>query len=965
MKTCFKVVCLLFIPLVFTFAQADFPACTNRNQPTCRCATAPVICSIDELNGAVLRMSTFQHAADGPNPLCPSTQSVPNNPSWLGFTAWCTDLTLRFVLSNCRQARSGLTWTNGVQVAAYSACGPPNNQYQNIGCLVDANTVCCTGLNCNPPNNLTLSLNNLIIGEVYYLLVDGCGGASCDVGIQVVNACGRERILPWPAPLSGPDTLCSADEVASLFVQAPQPGLTYSWYVNNDLFSRSMSNQVVVNNLMPGLNRVCVDASKEPCVLESDPPLPLCKDIWVADIQAISPPEQFICEGDSLSFHGSNYSGGTYTVVLQTEYGCDSTVQLLVNEVRSDTMQLGTLRICSGDSVFVGQQWIRDAGDYQFALTKASAPFCDSVLVFSIIELNIGIIEDISVPCFTAPVPVSYSVSVPIDELDLVLLDSFGQILQINGDLLLPSPGIYRIQVVDRVTGCSFFSNWFELKDESNYPELSWRAPEGLMLTCAKASLELVLDPQQGVNVLWEGSFGQLEGNTLMVTNSGVIIVSVLDTVSGCLIKDTITIVQDTVKPEFYIETEGNINCIDSVVTLQLIWKDTSSNLQIQWFDNEENLFLSNVEIAEITIGGFYRVVVTNLITGCNWTDSLDVSDLRVYPSIALNGQFFISCAQDSAFVFLNTNIPDPRISWFLNGIELSDILDKTTAVLVRPGSYLVEVTDGSNFCSASLSFEIEDRVIFPDLNQLIIDSPTCPGDSGQISWQEGEEWKVLINGLLLSGSTFALNESGTYLLQITNAYGCIRDTAVIVSLPDPLELFLPENLTLEFGDVARLNPLVNRLPEQITLLEWEPPTFLSCSDCIDPLADPTRNIRYVFWVTDTFGCKQSASIQLIVSIDSQIFVPSAFTPNGDGLNDILRVFASRNVIEIKHFEVFDRWGNTLFIEENFKPGEDNTGWNGTFKGMAVDSGVFTYRLVAKLADGEHIMKAGEVTLIR
>ena len=104
-------------------------------------------------------MSSYQHPWDGPTPLCPgANNTVPNNPTWFAFTAWCTDLTLEVILSNCVQNGGAI----GVQIAIYEDCTFNNA----VACNVAAN-------DCNT-NNKTLTMTGLNIGDVYYFLVDGC-----------------------------------------------------------------------------------------------------------------------------------------------------------------------------------------------------------------------------------------------------------------------------------------------------------------------------------------------------------------------------------------------------------------------------------------------------------------------------------------------------------------------------------------------------------------------------------------------------------------------------------------------------------------------------------------------------------------------------------------------------------------------------------------------------------------------
>ena len=124
---------LLTILVIFTLAITDLWAqCTNGNQPECTCATAPVLCSVDELDNYVFSMSSYQHPWDGPTPLCNgASNSVPNNPTWFAFTAWCTDLTLNASFSNCTAVGGSI----GVQIAIFGDC----NFQEQVACNVAPN----------------------------------------------------------------------------------------------------------------------------------------------------------------------------------------------------------------------------------------------------------------------------------------------------------------------------------------------------------------------------------------------------------------------------------------------------------------------------------------------------------------------------------------------------------------------------------------------------------------------------------------------------------------------------------------------------------------------------------------------------------------------------------------------------------------------------------------------------------
>jgi len=91
---------------------------------------------------------------------------------------------------------------------------------------------------------------------------------------------------------------------------------------------------------------------------------------------------------------------------------------------------------------------------------------------------------------------------------------------------------------------------------------------------------------------------------------------------------------------------------------------------------------------------------------------------------------------------------------------------------------------------------------------------------------------------------------------------------------------------------------------------------------------------------------------------DKKIFVPTAFTPNSNGVNDKLRPLG--NLSSIEYFRVFNRWGSMLF-----QTNESGAGWDGKYKGIDQPSDTYTWMLSGKSADGESLKISGKTFLIR
>jgi gliding motility-associated-like protein len=141
----------------------------------------------------------------------------------------------------------------------------------------------------------------------------------------------------------------------------------------------------------------------------------------------------------------------------------------------------------------------------------------------------------------------------------------------------------------------------------------------------------------------------------------------------------------------------------------------------------------------------------------------------------------------------------------------------------------------------------------------------------------------------------------------------------------------------------------------------WSPSTNLSCVNCPNPIASPDTTTTYCVKGITESGCIDSSCITITVDgklTCQTIYVPDAFSPNGDGVNDIESVFGDC-IAEIQ-FMIFDRWGEKVF--EANTPGES---WDGTYKGRLMNTAVFVYYLKATLTTGEEISQKGNISLIR
>jgi len=105
------------------------------------------------------------------------------------------------------------------------------------------------------------------------------------------------------------------------------------------------------------------------------------------------------------------------------------------------------------------------------------------------------------------------------------------------------------------------------------------------------------------------------------------------------------------------------------------------------------------------------------------------------------------------------------------------------------------------------------------------------------------------------------------------------------------------------------------------------------------------------------------------VSITSKgtrdLYIPTVFSPNDDGFNDIFYVYGDQAVEEIENFRIYDRWGTLVFDAAHFAPGSSGVGWDGKYRGRPMPAGVYLYSLMVRFTDQSRRLYSGDVTLLR
>jgi gliding motility-associated-like protein len=274
----------------------------------------------------------------------------------------------------------------------------------------------------------------------------------------------------------------------------------------------------------------------------------------------------------------------------------------------------------------------------------------------------------------------------------------------------------------------------------------------------------------------------------------------------------------------------------------------------------------------------------------------------------------------------------------------------------------VVLASDGS-ICVPCMGTEVDDIEAVIDVTD-----ESCPEDNnGSIVIDEvlgGQPPYVFaFNSETFSMESQYLNLApGTYSLLIQDNNGCETQQDITINAASTLVLELGEDETINLGDSIQLTVST---AISIDTVEWGAEESLSCLGCLEPFASPTTSTTYTLTVVDENGCTVSDQITINVNRTRMVYIPSAFSPNDDGVNDRFLIYSGAGVRSVRSFAVYNKWGGELFSASDFQPNDIQFAWDGTFQGERQGPGVYVYYAEIEFVDGETEVVSGEVLLLR
>lgn len=630
-------------------AQCNFPS-----PPSWNCSNAPIICQLD---GYCSTTPDIPNIIDQPNTFCGSPQNV----QWIAFIADTTSIILDIEVGTCIGTSSG----NGMQVLVFSECEGSWPTVSN--CLYQI----------FPNSTSQLLMNNLVVGDIYYMMIDGFSGDVCDYTIHEVQG------------------------------------------------STNMSSSINIPDAGPDQTFICT---------------PITLDGSNSTIDANSTFEWTDQFGNSLSTNlsFSTSVAGSYYFVVTEAGGCEyrDEVIIVIDELYSLELGADTFLTCSGiPQTIIGDtipmnssyayQWttfdgnivsgantvfpvVNNMGTYVLTITDIvnNCSFSDSIIVYDFAD-----VFSIETPwqwhCDPSLGMDAITFLVDASNFQFIWSTTDGIILGSNEEVypFVGSVGTYNFQVTDMASNCAFTGAVQVIDTVDIVPQINLLGI--LPLTCSNTSVQLEGINSGGLSSImfrWFNSSGFLIGNNsiLDVGQPGVYTLEIIDTLTGCNGIEDFEITGDLDGENFSFNNDvPELNCANNFTEEVAPVFINSVNVSYSWTGPNNFTSSDSNVVFSGNIAGIFELVVTNLDNGCTSSQAVQVINNGFEMNVTTTTA---NCDMQDGTATVTTGLLNPSFEWS-TGAQTTSISN------LAQGWYSVTVTDLDNNCSKHQNVFVDEDI--------------------------------------------------------------------------------------------------------------------------------------------------------------------------------------------------------------------------------------------------------------
>lgn len=469
---------------------------------------------------------------------------------------------------------------------------------------------------------------------------------------------------------------------------------------------------------------------------------------------------------------------------------------------------------------------------------------------------------------------------------------------------------------------------------------------------CAGNTLRLTSTVNPNWNYQWKKNGRNIEGankSTLEVSEKGEyqLYISSISTCSKSGKSQKILV--DVTKSTFQLRYDGFPVICENGGQFDL-YAPIHGNYGFEWYQDGV-LTPVATEVFQAKTQGTYWLVVTDNSDGCkSYSDTVDILKGEIPVAvISTPGNNTSFCPGDSLLITSSDGKPDYHYAWSKDNLPIDG--SESQLSVKESGNYTVQITDPAGCLNTSNTIAITlSESVTPYIIPIL---PLCGTEHAPIQ-MAGFPSGGTFSGTGVSGDNFDPKIAGVGIHEVkytvTGSGFCpsvrATETVTVYDLP---KVDIAKQVTVQKGGSVYIgNDELNDY-----LYDWFPSDYLDNPNSPNPLATPPQNQVYKATITDSQGC--ALEISVIVKLNSHIFVPDIFSPNGDGINETWELKGTDEYPELE-VTIYNRWGVAVFFSKGYA-----TPFDGTSQGAILPAGAYVYRIT----DNKATLSTGSLLLVR
>jgi gliding motility-associated-like protein len=440
----------------------------------------------------------------------------------------------------------------------------------------------------------------------------------------------------------------------------------------------------------------------------------------------------------------------------------------------------------------------------------------------------------------------------------------------------------------------------------------------------------------------------------------------IVQTSYGCM--DTIIKTFDIIGPAGDFTMDTNYICLGDPIQFTLI--DTNQVGGYSWdfgdgsSDVDQSPISHNYNFIPPSGQTVAKLTVYGAGGACPITVEKPVFIREVIADFERNGEVDTTLCLGEQIIITNTSLNTDVYNWNFGNGNVSASAGPTFAENYTYADTFLIYLDVYNIQYGCRDTMIKEIIVFNRPSFVAFDDTVCLGEIGYLTVDTTAINQIYtwtpttgLSNPNIPNPTATLTSTADYQLTVLDTISdCSLSDSASVNVIQPLADIIWDT-TVVVGDSATLP--INNQNGFINFI-WTPNVGLSCYGCSNPTHQGLEEITYTVVMEDILGCSQANGTFLIkIYPDTHIDLPTTFTPNGDGVNDIIYL-KGWGIKEVIYFQIYNRWGELVFESNDI-----DYGWDGYYKGVLQNNDTYTYKATVKTWRDKTIESAGFINLMR